>query len=296
MARIARKITCSNEDNISIVFQEDRFMPFLLESCDGIYMMENNVATSENTMTDGATYQGSTTKMRNIVLTLRDRPEDDHKANRSLLYTLFKSKSKGTFEYEEDGEKKTIDYYVESVNIDGEKRARQATVSLLCPDPFFVDTSDLIVMMAGWHAAWEFRHEFQDGGEPFGERIKERLKTIENTSAADYIGLTITINALGPVLNPSITRVESNETIKIGTSTAPLNMVLGDQVIITTHTNNKHVYIMRDGVQTEINNYLDDDSEYIQLRHGQNTLGYAADSGESYMSVTVAYRYRYVGV
>lgn len=36
----------------------DSFSPFLLENCDGIYVVENNVVTSENTMTDGATISG----------------------------------------------------------------------------------------------------------------------------------------------------------------------------------------------------------------------------------------------
>ena len=74
----------------------DTFSPFLLEDCDGIYTVKNTVTTSENTMTDGSTYQGSTTQMRNIVLTLRDHPKADHQENRSLLYNLFKPKSPGT--------------------------------------------------------------------------------------------------------------------------------------------------------------------------------------------------------
>ena len=293
---MARKITCSNNDNMSVEFSENDFTPFLLESCDGIYLVENNVSTSENTMTDGATYQGAVTRMRNIVLTLRDKPKSDHKANRTLLYNLFKPKSPGIFAYEEDGEIRTIDYYVESVSIDGSMRARQATVSLLCPDPFFVDTSDLVVTMSGWKAMWEFAHAFQNGGEPFGVRVNEKLKTIQNTSAADHIGITITITALGPVKNPSITHVENDEMIKVGTSAHPLELSLGDQVIITTGTNNKNVYLVRAGAKTGINEYLDEQSEFIQLMSGSNTLGYAAESGEEYMAVEVSYRYKYLGV
>lgn len=292
----ARKITCSNEDNMSVIFAEDSFAPFLLESCDGIYSVENNVSLSENTMTDGATYQGSVTKMRNIVLTLRDRPKSSHRENRTLLYNLFKPKSKGVFKYEEEDEVRTIDYYVESLNIDGAMSARQATVSLLCPDPFFVDSSDLVVNMSGWSSQWKFQHAFVDGGEPFGVRVNEKLKTIENTSAADYIGMTITITILGPVTNPSITHIENGEMIKVGTESNPLELVLGDRIIITTGTNNKHVYLERGGVRTEINEYLDEESEFMQLMRGSNTIGYAADNGEDYMAVEVMYRYKYLGV
>ncbi len=274
------------------------FAPFLLESCDGLYTVQNNVVTSQNTMTDGATYQGSSTKMRNIVLTLRDKPKANHQENRSLLYNLFKPKAPGTLMYFEDenAESRSIEYYVESIDIDSVKRARQATVSLLCPDPFFVAPSDITVTMAGWEAYFEFPHEFQPGGEEFGARVEEKLKTINNTSAADNIGLEITITAAGYVLNPSIYHVEQNERITVGTEAKPLEMVAGDKVRITTGTNNKHVYMEHGGVTTEINEYLTEDSEFIQLEHGHNTIGYSAETGDNYMTVEISYRYRYLGV
>lgn len=292
---MARKITCRNEDGIEIVLT-DAFSPFLLENCEGIYEFRNNVSTSANTMTDGSTYQGSVTSMRNIVLTLRDKPNADHMKNRELLYNVFKPKSPGTFSYEENDTKRSVDYYVESVYVTSEERARRATISLLCPDPYFVEPYDISVQMAGWTALWEWQHEFVDGGEEFGSRIQERIKEIENLSAADNIGLTIEIDAAGPVTNPSIYHVEQSEYIQIGTSGHPLELVSGDKVIITTGTNNKHVYLVSGGVESEINEYLSEDSEFIQLMHGINTFGYAADSGDANMIVTISFRYKYLGV
>ena len=292
-----RKIICTNEDGMELVFSST-FSPFLLESCDGIYSVQNNVTSSENTMTDGSTYQGSVTQMRNIVLTLRDRPDADHQANRMILYNLFKPKAAGVFTYLENeaAESRSIDYYVESVDIDSENRARRATVSLLCPTPFFRGPSDLTVTMAGWKAQWEFPHEFQAVGEEFGTRIEEKLKTIDNTSAADNIGITVVITASGPVVNPSIYHVEEGESITVGTSAKKMEMAAGDKIVITTETNNKHAYLIRGGVQKEVNEYLTEDSEFIQLQHGSNTLGYLAESGDDYMTVEVSYRYRYLGV
>lgn len=292
---MARQIICTNEDGMSVAFG-NTFNPWLLSDCEGVYLVQNNVTMSENTMTDGATYQGSTTMKRNIVLTLRDRPESNHQENRSLLYNLFKPKSLGTLTYIENGESRSIEYIVESIDPEGVMRSRMATVSLLCPDPFFVGPSDITVTMAGWDAYWEFPHEFLSGGEEFGARVNEKLKTIDNTSAADNIGIIITITAAGPITNPSIYHVELAESITIGTEGKPLEMVAGDKVRITTGTNNKHVYLIHSGVETEINEYLSEDSEFIQLMHGSNTLGYSAESGEDYMTVAVAYRYRYLGV
>lgn len=290
-----RKITCANEDNISVIFT-DKFTPWLLETCEGIYENSNNVSLSKNTMTDGSTLQGSTVDMRNIVMTLRDRPEADHQANRSLLYSLFKPKSDGTFTYEENGIVRKINYQVESVKVDAERRSRRATISLLCPDPFFVDEREFTVEIAGWTANFTWQHQFTAQGEEFGSKTEERLKTIVNESAADNIGLTITIEALGHVQNPTITHVEQGESIEIGTEGNPLDLQTGDKVIITTHTNNKHVYMERGGQRTEINEYLSEDSEFLQIMHGNNTFGYSAASGESYMTISIAFQYHYLGV
>ena len=291
-----RFIKCKNEDGLEVLF-DSTFNPFLLEDCDGIYSVANNVSVSENTMTDGGTYQGSVTSARNIVLTLRDESNSDHEANRTLIYKLFKPKSKGTFIYFEHkgAESRSIDYYVESIDIDSKLRARRYTISLICVDPFFVGAEDLKVTMAGWVSAFQFPFEIPQEGLAFGSRVEEKLKTIDNSSAAENIGLTITITAGGNIKNPSIYHVEKNEQITVGTENNPLNLVNGDSVIITTGTNDKHAYLVHNGEKTEINAYLSEDSEFIQLQHGFNTIGYSAEEGEEHMTVEISYRYRYLG-
>lgn len=292
---MARKITCINENGVGLTF-DDRFNPWMLENCEGLYEVKNNVSMSANTMTDGATYQGSVTQMRNIVLSLRDDPKGDHEANRKILYALFKSKSPGKFTYYENSTVRQIEYHVESVIIDSKKNSRRATISLLCPDPFFVDLEDISVQMSGWVADFEWEHAFSASGEQFGYRENELLKTIENESGVENIGLTITIDIFGNVTNPKITHVEMGESIEIGHTGNPLTLTSGDKIIITTHKNNKHVYLISNNTTTEINAYLSEDSEFLQIMSGDNTFGYSAGSGESNMAVTISFKYRYAGV
>ena len=112
---MAKRIICKNEDGVQVEFNYS-FEPFFLVSVDGIYTVSNNVVTSENTMVDGSTYQGSTTKQRNIVITAQ--MERDYQANRDLLYKCFKPKSTGLFTYIEGSETRVIDYKVEGIDID----------------------------------------------------------------------------------------------------------------------------------------------------------------------------------
>ena len=122
------------------------------------------------------------------------------------------------------------------------------------------------------------------------------VKTIENDSAADHIGIEIYMEAMGSVKNPVLYHVEQDIHIKIGTEDFPLVMEPGDAVKITTGTNEKNVYLISGGETKKINEYLDEESEFIQLVHGKNTFIYDADGGEDYLNVTITYRFRYLGV
>jgi hypothetical protein len=72
-------------------------------------------------------------------------------------------------------------------------------------------------------------------------------------------------------------------------------MVSGDIVIITTMMNDKHVYLLRGTEKTEVNEYMTEDSVFIQLMRGDNNIGYTADQGDGYLSVAIQYRMKYSG-
>ena len=291
-----RKITCTNSDNVSVTFGE-AFSPFLLLHCDGIYSVDNNVWTEELSMADGGDYLGSNAKLRNIVLTVADK--NNHMLNRNMLYRLFKKGSKGLFTYYEcDGEYETtkeIDYYVESVNVDSEKRVRIAEISLICPYPHFRAPYDMKVIMTGWNHQFEFPHEFLEEKEELSIMVSEKLKAINNDSEMDNIGITIEMVAEGNIKNPMITHLESGEFIKVGNELSSFELIAGDTLIITTHTNDKNVYLIRDGKKTVVNEYLDEYTEFFQFKTGKNTLRYGADEGEDYLLVSVTYRHEFMG-
>ncbi len=290
-----RIITCTNEDGLGIRFGLVD-SPWKLISVEGLYEVSTDVYTSDNTMTDGSTYQGSTLKERNIVMTMEDRPFA-HKVSRKLLYDVFKTKTvSGVFTYMEDGDTRSIKYAVESIEIEDVGNVRRAVISLICPDPNFESPNDISVVVAGWSSMFEFDFEITDDGIEFEEKTDERLKNISNDSGSDGIGVTIKIEANGTIVNPTIAKVETQEYFTLGTESDPFTMVMGDVVTITTHTNNKHVYLTRNGVKTEINEYQTEESEYIQLMRGNNTIGYNADSGSEFMNVRVEFRYKFPGV
>jgi hypothetical protein len=287
-----RTIRCTNEDGFFLDFTERGFGPFLLVDADGLYEAKNKVYVSENSMIDGAVYQGSVAEYRNIVLHLTD--VDKYVDNRDALNRLFKEKSVGTLTFwEADAAPRKIDYYVESLNSTGEDPYREHQVSLICPDPFFYDINASSEQMASWVGVFTFPFASPSTGFVFGYKDNSLIKKIQNDFAEDNIGITIIMSCLGGVTNPSITHIETNSSIHIGHSGKPFNMVAGDIVTITTETGNKHVTLTHDGVTSEINHYLTEDSVFIQLMRGSNSFGFGADSGVNNLTITLEYTYKY---
>lgn len=299
-----RRIICTNENNIAVRFDYD-FAPFFLVSVAGIYGISANVTTSENTTVDGSTYQGSTAKQRNIVITAQ--MDGNYKANRDFLYRVFKLKSTGKFTYMEDGDTKEIDYKVEDIDIGETGVVRDIVISLICPDPFFKDLEDVEVVMASWVDDLEFPVCFPEEGMEFGHREADLVKEIENDTGADNIGIMAVIRADGAVKNPAIYHSEAGEYTKL-----EMELASGQIVIITTGQDKKKAWLLEDVSQSEvsekgyealisekgvnINEYLSEGSEFIQLQHGKNTITYTADKGINYMSVSIFYRLLYLGV
>ena len=293
---MSRQVTCTNHNGVSIVFRDDGFTPFLLAHIDGIYSTDNIVSVTQNSTIDGGTYQGSVKKVRNIVMTVLDAPANVfNQQNRDLIYVLFEKGSLGTLYFTENNSTRMIDYYVESVERSN-VGTKAIVISLVCPDPYFYDINEVVVDMANWVEAFEFEHDFLSVGESLGERSTVSIVNIMNDSAANDIGMTITLETTGDVTNPSVTKVQGNKTLKVGRQSLPFVLHDNDVLTITTGTGNKHVYLTSNGATSEINGYITEDSEFIQITRGENTIGFAADAGQSNLTVHIQYRLKYEGV
>lgn len=323
-----RSITCTNKDGDSLTFTENGFTPFLLVGADNVYESRNKITVAENTVMDGAVYQSSIAKYRNIVITLRDmsafrtvnRETDDiyissgkihgktleiydtvtdsntgtkdYVDHRSLLDKVFKRGEPGQLIFREDEEERAIDYYVEYIKSTGKNSSRLHTISLICPDPFFYDPNDINVYLSQLISDFEFIHEFPEDGEEFGHNMGV-YENIYNESANENIGLTIAISGTTDVINPVLTRMESSEFIQIGDTLSPFTLSVGDTLLITTGTGHKHVYLIHNGTTTEINYRMADGSSFIQLMRGNNNISFNAASGKNSMMIRITYRMQY---
>ncbi|MDL2252666.1 phage tail family protein [Ruminococcaceae bacterium OttesenSCG-928-I18] len=284
-----RRVEFVNEDNLILSADYNQYSPVRLLKIEGVTAITNSVVTTDNSMIDGSTHQGTTTKERHIELTFE--MFENYKQIRDILYLVFKPKTTGTFYYTENGETRRIQYEPEDIDIDNEGVVRNIVVSLKCTDPYFEALDETVVDMAAWDALFEFEHEFLEEGEELATRIAEIIKEVPNESAAKNLGITVQFTAEGPVFAPAIYHLESGDFARVA-----VDLMAGDSVVYTTHTNNKKVFLFQGGEKREVNELLDEDSEFIQLGPKKNTLKYDADSGIEYLNVQIIYRFKFAGV
>lgn len=282
------------DDNIDLVIN-DLSPDIVINSIEGIYAFEGEVMTSPYSQTSGDRYKATRAPRRNIVV--QGIIYNNFWTNRQLMYRVFRLGSVGRFRYSEAGRAdRYADYYVEHIEIDQDAYRGEYQISLICPDPFFYDAAPQNVDLASWVSDFEFIHEFDEDGEELGHRETSMIKEIENLNGVDGIGLKIVFSANGNVTNPYVYLYETGEEIRIGTAANPYTMTSSKRVEVETTTGKKNIVEIENNVETRINEYLDPDSVFFQLRAGINTVGYNADSGVENLNVHIEYKMRYLGV
>lgn len=280
---MSKRIQCISADNSMIEFSYEENADYFLDSLDGVYEIKNSVITTENTMIDGSVYQSSRTPGRNIVINALIF--SDYKAKRDALYRVFRKGRQGIFRHiDEDGEIREIAYYAESVIPDEKGVVRSVQISLVCPDPMFRDPYAETVQMAGWENLFEFEVEFT-GAVELTRRRAAQIESIDYDGTIDEAGLEILIKAAAAVTNPSVTHIGKAQTIRIETELED-----GEGLRITTGLNDKRVYLVSsNGEETPADGLISEDSEFLQLGIGGNSIQYDADSGAENMDVTIRY-------
>lgn len=285
-----KKIVCQNSYGYKLEFGYS--FPFYLDSYSGIHSYDGNVATIKSAFGIGVSYIGTSVNQRSINLVIAFKDGADLITRKQQLYNIFPLKDHGTlFYYESDIERK-INYYVENVNLVRKANYVYATINLLCPSPYFMDSTETIATLQNWDKLLTFPLEIPDGtGIQFGSKNESTSIEIENNSHIPY-GLTITFMANDEVVNPSLKNVKTNEIMKLN-----YTLELGEQIIVTTYNNDKTItHIDSNGNETNITNTLVFGTKFLQAPNGSNKFVTDADSGVSNLECSISYYNYYEAV
>lgn len=266
--------------------------PFLLSICDGFHETVGTVNSVSSAYGVGTTWNGTSIGQRD--LTIKGTITDNIQENRLLLYDMFPLNSEGTLYYYEGDIERKITCLVEKVSIPEKKGfTRDFSISLVCPNPRFSALAATILSMATWTPAFKFKLVIpKNKGIKFGTKNTTSMGTTENTTEIDY-GMTIKFKANDTVKNPYLFNVTTRDIIQIEKT-----MSAGDQIIITTHIDNKNVIYKNavTGEEENINYLIMYGSKYLQVPSGTNTFKSGADSGEDNLETTIEFLPEYEAV
>ena len=273
----------------TITFAHKR--PYWLNKVEGIGQADFDVSSEKTASQDGELYKGATANKRNIVLKASVIPPDGktHDQIREEFFAFFVPRETGTLYFYDGGVARKIEYKAESCDFDMDGIFRDVTISLICPNPVFHAVNDeqadvaAVVGMIEWQL--ELPAEFE-----VGIRYETRIANIVNPSSVSR-GLTITFTASGEVVNPSLVEINRQKSFRILTT-----MHAEDKIIVTTGPGNKRVKLLRNGVETNINNLWEFGGTWLQVEPGENTFTFTVDSGDDALSVHLASTPQYWGV
>ena len=164
-----------------------------------------------------------------------------------------------------------------------------------CPDPLFSEQVESKVAAASTQAMFHFPLIISEtpnppGGIIFGLRQPSLIVTVTNNGAVD-VGMKIVFRASGTLTNPSLIEVNTQKFFKVNKM-----MVAGEEITIDTIIGEKTIEGYLNGITSNYFKYRDLDSEWLQLKVGDNLFRYDADQNVGNLEVYIYYNNKYLEV
>lgn len=164
-----------------------------------------------------------------------------------------------------------------------------------CPDPLFSEQVESKVVAASTQAMFHFPLIISEtpnppGGIIFGLRQPSLIVTVTNNGAVD-VGMKIVFRASGTLTNPSLIEVNTQKFFKVNKT-----MVAGEEITIDTIIGEKKIEGYLNGITSNYFKYRDLDSEWLQLKVGDNLFRYDADQNVGNLEVYIYYNNKYLEV
>lgn len=232
---------------------------------------------------DGETFNSARINKRNITITII--PEYPIEQNRNLLYRYFPEKKKIRLFYENDTRNVYIDGYVESMESDLFTKRQSYQISVLCPNPYFVDVQESgVFSCAPVVPLLEF---------PYSAEKMEMSEIVTDGYLLNNLG-TVSSGALFRV---SITKPTERLIIKTDAGSMGIEECLQpfDNVYIRTTTKEKGIWLERGGTVTNLLSKRIAGMAWPQVEPGANRYRVETDNPTGYI-MDVTYRVLYEGV
>lgn len=232
---------------------------------------------------DGETFNSARINKRNITITIV--PEYPIEQNRNMLYRYFPEKKKIRLFYENDTRNVYIDGYVESMESDLFTKRQSYQISVLCPNPYFVDAQESGVFSCVPEIPLlEFPYSAED------------MEMSEIATGGFMLNNPGTVPS-GALFHVSITAPTESLTIYTDSGFLGVKERLEafDNVYIRTTTKEKAIWLERGGKVTNLLPKRISGMTWAQVEPGANHYRVEVDTPTGYI-MDVTYRVLYEGV
>lgn len=283
------KLENSRGNMITLTGDESNYQ---VTSIKGLNPPSAHLNTSTVSGMDGAMYNSARLNTRNIVITVKIN--GDVEENRQNLYAYCPTKEKVRFFFSNNNRDVYIDGYIDSVECDLFTNSEKMQISIICPQPYFLDMSETQVDGSSVNALFTFPFTIELGTPiPFSELVIDNSIELYNDSANE-IGVLIDIDVESDVSSILIRNTGTGETF-----TLAYNFDAGDHITINTIKGQKSITLLRNGIYSNLFSAMQIGSVFFQLAAGDNFFSYVVDgdaSNNNMVSIMFTFYKMYRGV
>lgn len=271
----------------------------------GLGPAEGTINTVNFATSDGALFNSSRIKSRDIELNLKFLGSDIEAVRHKLL-RYFRVKHPITLDFITDYRHTYITGHVEKNEIDIFSNSEGADLTIVCPNPFFKLRDPVkgknSVRFTSSTPSFEFEFEDPNADSPtlkFGDISSTGETVIVYEGDADTSTI-VDIQFLGPAAGVKLYNTTTQTRINIDTNEISRllgsTIKAGDRLSISSGVGDKYVKAYRDGRVYNALSALDRDSDWIFLTPGDNLITVRADSGIDNVSAIISYENLYESI
>lgn len=292
-------------EQLRIELRNPRETGFAVKSITGLGPPKANINTTEVITNDGSLYNSSRVNQRNIVISFLYLPVPTIEEVRQSSYKYFPINKEVTLIVETDKRIAMTKGYVEANEPDIFSKQEGATISIVCPDPYFYLYGTDGVTVSVFRGVVSM-FEFPFSNESLNENLIQLGAIQESTAQNIYyegdsdVGMDIIMEAEGEVGDITIYKLTTREQMRLSSEKLAAltgsGLVKGDKVIIKTSRGEKGVTLYRQGDEINILNALDKGANWIRLTKGDNLIAYTTSRGGEYLNFWIENKVIYEGV
>lgn len=293
------------DEKLKYTFANPQDVGFVITSITGLGAGKANINVTDIATNDGGVFNSSRVQSRNIIISLSYLWKNTIEDVRQLTYKYFPIKKKIRLVFETDNRYAEIEGYVESNEPSIFSKESGATISIICPNPFFCSygyhgINTTIFNGVDYQFEFPFKNESVSDHLLFFGNIRNETERVIFYNGDIEVGIVISIHAIGDASNIAIYNTGTREVMKIDSDKIKRftgsGIVNGDDIIISTVHNRKSITLLRNGKTYNILNCLDKSADWFRLSKGDNIFAYTAEYGGANLQFKIENQILYEGL